>query len=665
MMKKHPLRLTVLRLAGLFFTITLLILTAANNYAAPAPAATLEVAQIEEPLSEEELRGLINAIEAQAAADAAAEAEALKDQPVLDSPHAAMLAFLTHINQAKNSGDATQAQAKQWQQTLACLDLPSELSEPTKAQQTAIELWSALNHIRKIDIDAELPKELPDSTQRYIFFPKNFSEADQEIISRLEGESFTPIALERGSNGQWRFAKDTLSSIDQTYALFAEKLSKQYGGDQGEAAFVESLMPSSLTGPERFLTLGYWQWVVLIVLVVIGVCIDFGLRGTLTLGALTVIRRFKGKAQKETIARFTRPLGWFFAGIFWLLTLRLAALPVAGHRFLFASAALFTVLVGIWVSWRLIDLGAEVLLSKAEKTENKFDDILVPMCAKAAKLVCFVMGVVYAANAMNIPLGPMLASIGVGSLAFAFAAKDTIENFFGSIAVILDRPFEVGDWVVIDGKNEGTVEEVGFRSTRIRTFYNSQITIPNSTLVRASVDNYGRRQYRRWKTTLGVQYDTTPEQLLAFTEGIRELVRNHPYTRKDYFQVWTNGFGASSIDVLLYIFHEVPDWSTELRERERMIVDIMRLADGLGVQFAYPTQTLHLYQEEHKDHQSSLENPTSMTDRRAMVSGLHAAQAVVKDQPWLEKQPAPVTYVHGRATDIDEAGNPVIGKEEN
>jgi MscS family membrane protein len=157
----------------------------------------------------------------------------------------------------------------------------------------------------------------------------------------------------------------------------------------------------------------------------------------------------------------------------------------------------------------------------------------------------------------------------------------------------MDRPFQVGDWVVIGG-TEGTVETVGFRSTRIRTFYNSLVTLPNSNLISAEVDNYGARRYRRWKANLGVAYDTPPEKIDVLCEGIRELVRRHPYTRKDYFHVYLNQYGPSSLDILLYIFWETPDWATELRERHRFAVDVLRLTQHLGVEIAFPTQTLHL-----------------------------------------------------------------------
>jgi MscS family membrane protein len=163
--------------------------------------------------------------------------------------------------------------------------------------------------------------------------------------------------------------------------------------------------------------------------------------------------------------------------------------------------------------------------------------------------------------------------------------------------VLLDRPFQVGDWVLV-GDVEGTVEELGFRSTRIRTFYNSLITLPNSNLIGSAVDNLGARRYRRWSTTIGVVYATPAELLDAFCEGIRELVRRHPYTRRDYYHVYVNDFGPDAVRIMLYVFFDAPDWATELRERHRLAVDIVRLAGELGVSFAFPTRTVHLHREE-------------------------------------------------------------------
>jgi len=218
-----------------------------------------------------------------------------------------------------------------------------------------------------------------------------------------------------------------------------------------------------------------------------------------------------------------------------------------------------------------------------------------------------------------------LGAFGIGGVALAFAAKATLGNFFGSLTVLFDRPFAVGDWIVM-GDVDGTVEHVGFRSTRVRTFYNSIITVPNAKMVDSVVDNYGARRFRRAKVMISIQYSTPPDQVDAFCEGIRELIRLHPYTRKDYYHVYFNQFAASSLDILLYVFFEVPDWSTELRERHRLFVDIMRLAQDMGVEFAFPTQTVWLHRGE-----KAGEAPVPGPDEGAEELGIERAAEVFKE----------------------------------
>ena len=138
------------------------------------------------------------------------------------------------------------------------------------------------------------------------------------------------------------------------------------------------------------------------------------------------------------------------------------------------------------------------------------------------------------------------------------------------------------------------VEEVGFRSTRVRTFYASLITLPNARLIDASVDNYGARRFRRWSTRIQITYDTPPASVDAFCEGMRQLVRDNESMRQDGFEIHLNEFGPHALEVMLYVFFLAPDWSTELRLRHDLALDILRLADRLGVRIAFPTQTIQL-----------------------------------------------------------------------
>ncbi len=424
---------------------------------------------------------------------------------------------------------------------------------------------------------------------------------------------------------------------------------------EGAPEWLEDAMPRVLKSGE-IMGLQYWQWLGLLFLIFLGIFADFAVRTLMRPVLRRVVRRFHSEADEDVIKAAVRALGLFAGALVWMTLTSALSFGGVVREIALAAVGVYAVFTGALAGWRLVDLLADVLLHLAMQTEAKFDDILVPMLRKTLKVFIIAFGVVYGAQNLRINIVPLITGLGIGGLAFAFAAKDTIENFFGSIAVILDRPFEVGDWVLIDDV-EGTVEELGFRSTRVRTFYNSQVTIPNATLVRAKVDNYGRRTYRRWKTTIGVQYDTPPEKLLAFTEGIRELVRRHPYTRKDFYQVWCHNFGDSSFNILLYVFHQVPDWATELRERERLFVDIVRLADRLGVRFAFPTRTVHLYKEEHRPAEPQYAVPRGSNDEIAKQDGIRTARELTEDQPWQTEKPGAVDFSTFSAPPRDIGGD--------
>jgi MscS family membrane protein len=420
-------------------------------------------------------------------------------------------------------------------------------------------------------------------------------------------------------------------------------------------SLIHEAVPESLRIGDLF-GLQYWQWIALLLLIFLGVVVDQVTRLVFRPIFRKGARSFHPEVEDDTIAGAVRGAGLFAGALVWLALVRLLSLSGNTREIAHAATAVYAVLTGTLFGLRIIDLVADVFVHLAGRTETKFDDIVVPLLRKTAKVFIFAFGVIYGAQNLRINIVPLITGLGIGGLAFAFAAKDTIENFFGSIAVLMDRPFEVGDWVVIEGV-EGTVEEMGLRSTRIRTFYNSQVTVPNASLVRANVDNYGRRVYRRWKTYLGVQYDTPPEKLLAFTEGIRELVRQHPYTRKDFYQVWCSDFADFSLSILLYVFFHVPDWATELRERERLFVDIVRLADRLGVVFAFPTQTVHLYKEEHAPHESAYTVPKGAHDDEAARTGLEAARAITASRPWQGERPGPVHFNEWLESSKDRGGD--------
>ena len=455
------------------------------------------------------------------------------------------------------------------------------------------------------------------------------------------------------ANGEWRFSAKTVQRIHDFYSA-VEDLSPRLNVDETSLSLslrLRSYFPKALRDGQ-FANIEYWQWICLFVFIFAGLVLDFLLRFLFRYVVRGIISQRGASASNEAIQGVVRPLGLLSAGIIWAVLLPALGLPKTPNDIFYIAIHFVMMVAGVWAAFRVTDVAGEALASKAAKTDTKFDDLLVPLVRKSAKVFILAFGLIYIADSLNIEILPLLTGLGIGGAAIAFASKDTIENFFGSIAVIVDRPFEVGDWIVT-GEVEGTVESMGFRSTRVRTFYNSLLTIPNSNLVRAVVDNYGRRKYRRFKTMVSLTYDTPPEKIEAFCEGVREIIRLHPYSRKDYFHVWLNAFNASSLDVLVYMFFETPEWGTELRERHRFMLDVIRLANELGVEFAFPTQTLHVYKEEAEKSAAALEvpdpasikpTPSQMEDRLRQL-GVRVARKLTKEASWRSgEKPTPVEF---------------------
>lgn len=570
----------------------------------------------------------------------------------LDSPRAAMQVFLESVNAVRKGNEQALSSA------IATLDLGGLGPSPSadQARRAARQLWVALNRIRLVEL-SELPgpADLRAADSVFVYFPRPFQAEDEAILDQVDVGSLE-IALARQPDGRWLFSRATVAGADRLAAALRE-LPPQVEVDEGSLVrpgWVNTLVPAGLRSG-GFGGLRYWQWIGLLATIFLALVAELTARSLFRPLLARAPRRFEVSVESTTIRESVRGLSLLTAAVVLMALLPALALVDTAGNVLRTAAGVLAVLAGTLAGWRLTDLFGAIFVEKSRQTESKFDDVLVPLVRKTLKLFTVAIGLVYGAQLLDIDIVPLLTGLGIGGLAFAFAAKDTIENLFGSVAVILDRPFEVGDWI-ITGDVEGIVETMGFRSTRVRTFSNSLVTVPNAALVRATVDNLGQRRYRRWKTTLGVQYDTPPEKLLAFTEGIRALLQRHPYTRKDYHQVWCNDFADSAIAILLYVFFETPDWSTELRERERLLIDIVRLADRIGVQFAFPTQTVHLFAEEHRPHEPSHPHPADGHDARARKAGAEVAASITRDQVWTRTHPPPVSFgssapVHGGDAD--------------
>ncbi|OHX67900.1 mechanosensitive ion channel family protein [Flammeovirga pacifica] len=243
--------------------------------------------------------------------------------------------------------------------------------------------------------------------------------------------------------------------------------------------------------------------------------------------------------------------------------------------------------------YNVTDLWVAIWLRKANEREDQIQRGLAPFFGMTAKLIFILIGIVLTVSALGYEITGLLTGLSIGGVAVALAAQDTIKNLFGSIMIFLDRPFVIGDWVKTDGVS-GSIERIGLRSTRIRTFENSLVSIPNSRMADFTIDNMGMRVFRRYKTYIRIKYDTNPEKIDEFVDRLKEIVRKHPHTRKDFYVVNLNNIGLYSFDILFYIFFEAPTWGDELHFRHEIIRSIVKTANELEVEFAIPPNGLDM-----------------------------------------------------------------------
>jgi MscS family membrane protein len=246
-----------------------------------------------------------------------------------------------------------------------------------------------------------------------------------------------------------------------------------------------------------------------------------------------------------------------------------------------------------WILLKMIDFVGLILLKKAELTENKMDDQLIPFIIEIGKIFVYIFGIfIIMGSVFNINITALATGLGIGGLALAMASKESLENLLGSFTIFFDRPFTVGD-VVIVGSVTGTVEKVGFRSTRIRTFDKSLVTVPNKKMIDAELDNLGLRSVRRVKFNVGLTYETSSNQIKAIVTDIQEMINLHKKTNQEG-RVRFQEFGSSSLDIMVMYFVDSPRWEDLIDVKEDVNYRIMEIVKKHKSDFAFPSTTVYL-----------------------------------------------------------------------
>ncbi|SMO94611.1 MscS family membrane protein [Gracilimonas mengyeensis] len=400
--------------------------------------------------------------------------------------------------------------------------------------------------------------------QQYILFP-----------------SLPEVYLTKTAQNEWVFSRTTISNIPELYQnTFSSWVT-----------FIVDNLPE--WAHNEWLGIQIWQYLAVFVWLLSGLILMKIFNFFLDNYVRRVAQKTKFTWDDDLIDGVEKPAGYIFLMTFYFLTYSNLQFSVSISHVLASVLEIALSAAVVWLFYNLADVLSKYLGMLTSKTETTLDDQLIPLIRKTLRVFVIVMGMIAILQNNGYNVASLIAGLGIGGLAVALAARETLANFFGSVTIFMDRPFKIGDWIKTDNV-EGTVEEVGFRSTRIRTFHNSLVSVPNSNLANTDIDNLGLRRYRRLKTVLNLTYSTTPEQMEAFVEGIKAIVKGNDHFRQDFYEVHFNSFGAHSLDVLVYVFFDVPDWSTELQQRHNFLLEILRLAKEVGVEFAFPTQTLHM-----------------------------------------------------------------------
>jgi MscS family membrane protein len=290
--------------------------------------------------------------------------------------------------------------------------------------------------------------------------------------------------------------------------------------------------------------------------------------------------------------KLEKNLAWIIAALIWLTAVDAASMPEAINKYLNLSIKVVLILNIFSLLYLVIEAFSKVLAARAALTESTLDDQLVPFASKALKGVVILLGGLLTLQSFGINVNSVLAGLGIGGMAVAFAAQESIAALFGSIVILIDSPFKLGDYIRVSSF-EGTVEHIGFRSTRIRTPEHTLLVIPNSIMAKETINNFTERQKRRILQVLGILYETEVKKVEEFMEHIRYLLSQHPMVDKENITVTLSGFGDFSLSIKVIFYILSPKYEDENRLQSEIYLEFMKIAQRLGIGFAYPTQTIY------------------------------------------------------------------------
>jgi MscS family membrane protein len=437
-------------------------------------------------------------------------------------------------------------------------------------------------------------QEIPNEVEgpRYVFY--------RGPLGRI---SLEPVAT-GPRKGDWLFTAETMGQIEPMFLAALERGADAAGSrtassaDPITAASLGILLRCKLPGWLRapILGLDLYQWIGLVVIVLLASGIAWIVFRTLNLVVGRFLHRARFDLSDEFVRAKLRPLAWQLALFLAAAQLPPLDLPVAVWGRILPVMKFLWIGLMAWSAIRLVDLGMAIYTNSEHLQHRRnLSDMIVPTSARCLKLAMLIVAVSWQVYLVGNGewVTRLLAGLGLVGLAASLAAQDTLKNFFGTLLLIGEHPFKIGDYIVVN-KMEGTVESVGFRSTWIRTLDDSLITIPNSIIANVSIDNRGARNYRRYRTFVGVAYETPADRLIALRDGLRVYAEAHPKIRPGKIDIYIHTLNSSTVDILVNVYFTVDTSTEELEVRDELNREILEQASRRGVQVSPQPQTVVL-----------------------------------------------------------------------
>jgi MscS family membrane protein len=412
--------------------------------------------------------------------------------------------------------------------------------------------------------------------------PDNGGPDQQTIGSFSVADTEVPVTLVRVTDPNfgrvWLFSAETLSKVPDLY-------------DNVEAHQVESKLPESLV-KNTFLGMPLWQWLALLADVPVAILVGWAVVLFLAIPR-RIYLKLKKRPDLHSYSRISMPLLLCFAAIAHRIIASRFGLPLL-PRFYYARTIGVLFSIGLfWFLLRVSSLTMQRLRRHAIGIGRAGTGTLMLLAERLLAAMVVVIGILAILAILGFNLTTVLAGLGIGGIAIAFAAQKTLENLFGGISVLADEVIRVGDYCRFADRT-GTVEDISLRSTRVRTDGRTELSIPNGTLATMSIENFSRRDKILFNPVLAIRYDTSGDQLRYVLAEVRRLLYQHPKVESNSASIRFANFDNSSLRLEIFSYVLTPDANEFAAVREDLLLRIMEIVERSGTNFAFPSQTLYL-----------------------------------------------------------------------